>query len=1099
MSENPLDRALMEFPDGTFLGEGVRRLFLATGGTAEGDLLGFVQALAEGAAFPADERLELANEKLKGGAEEPFRFATDGEGKVELAASSSARLVLDPGTERIRELLGFDEESAPFDRIGLDPGNPFLFLALVWSYGASVGAEGSVGLGARGAVTFDWSGQGSRLLAVVHKYGRQTKLSNALADTGRGFRLPKRVERPGDLPARTWLVSEVDGSLELGLGVTYGYDFNSLREVDALGLQGDIGLRIKLALEADLGFSAAGKHLLVVSRETADDRLRVRLFKARNRTWNFALDASATVHGELGGDLAKEDTAGLLAAALNLHSRQVLDDVFSWAAGDESLDDLFGAKAREKAKEFLHQVTGVDVDEIDAKIAEIRAELEAVREKWNGLDARIAAEIWGAVEDGKVGEIRELLEGIAEALDPGPGDGAGAGDGEDGLVTRIRQELTKAGFFTSPAGRWLQLAAEERLVGLLAQPEKLREKLSAATEKTLEILDGAEGEIEGALTRLREGIEATFGLDRLEEALDRAIEATDPGERKLDSWLAERIGAVLDDLDQSEELEKLKETIDGFHTRAGKLLAATREALQRKYEASFALAYEKATTKTALIDAELDFAEDADGSVSELLRELLDGRFARLLTRSHRGVTLHAGVLTHEVRRERSLELEWPGGFRNVTHLNQALGKLTAVDDGGRVLIFEGIGVDEVEMMRRKVAQQSRLSVTVALPRSFEGVRIHRQPELVGAYRFEQKAAGVRRARLASQLEPYVERHLGHHFGNGSEDTPSDLESWLSAVDAGLHGLDAAGAANLGHGNIGNVWLSFEAGVSRKVGEAWLRAPEDGDPRYAEMSLRIQALFKELVTLLYFNEDLKRYGSPVGDVVLAWSILEPINRFQRPAVGSAAQTITPVEFEKVRRDLHWGVEDRENIRALLARPFAAAEVGRRTQQIRQMLRQADLSDDRFTNAQVVFGRLAATWDSSGHLRSLMRSLLVSEKSLVLAAAKAGLAMAEVRTLLEQEPGDRRALEKAVAATGAFAGALAKAFNVEVRTVVTPHSLRAFGTLIMSEAAEALAGTTFDGRSPKLLRLAVLDPEVDFDSFEGPPAADQVLVEQTLVG
>ena len=61
------------------------------------------------------------------------------------------------------------------------------------------------------------------------------------------------------LPA-TWILSEVDGSFALQLGVQAGYDFSWLREIPGGALQGDIGLRVQMGASAAFGFEVSGKY-----------------------------------------------------------------------------------------------------------------------------------------------------------------------------------------------------------------------------------------------------------------------------------------------------------------------------------------------------------------------------------------------------------------------------------------------------------------------------------------------------------------------------------------------------------------------------------------------------------------------------------------------------------------------------------------------------------------------------------------------------------------------------------------------------------------------------------------------------------------------
>lgn len=92
----------------------------------------------------------------------------------------------------------------------------------------------------------------------------------AVQDLADSWILPTHVGPIEHLDPGTWLVAEVNGSVAANIGVQYGLDFNWVRDVEQLGLSGDIGLRLQLGLEASLGFSARGKYAVVLGRESSD-------------------------------------------------------------------------------------------------------------------------------------------------------------------------------------------------------------------------------------------------------------------------------------------------------------------------------------------------------------------------------------------------------------------------------------------------------------------------------------------------------------------------------------------------------------------------------------------------------------------------------------------------------------------------------------------------------------------------------------------------------------------------------------------------------------------------------------------------------------
>src|SRR6201999_3796179 len=128
---------------------------------------------------------------------------------------------------------------------------------------------------------------------IIRRIPKNTSARTAITDLVNSWRLPSQVSAPNELEPGTWLIAEVDGSLALNLGAQFGYDYNWIRQAQLGGLSGDIGLRLQLAVAATFGFQASGKFAVVLSRESADERVRLRLFKQRVKGWNFAFNAGA--------------------------------------------------------------------------------------------------------------------------------------------------------------------------------------------------------------------------------------------------------------------------------------------------------------------------------------------------------------------------------------------------------------------------------------------------------------------------------------------------------------------------------------------------------------------------------------------------------------------------------------------------------------------------------------------------------------------------------------------------------------------------------------------------------------------------------------
>ena len=121
-----------------------------------------------------------------------------------------------------------------------------------------------------------------------------------MTDTVKSWKLPRHVLRADTLQPATWVVAEASGSLAANIGAKLGYNFNFVREVQAFGLSGDVGLKIDAAATATFGFEVAGRYLVVMGRESGvatDQTLRLRLFKLSSSDMTFGLNLKVGVTG----------------------------------------------------------------------------------------------------------------------------------------------------------------------------------------------------------------------------------------------------------------------------------------------------------------------------------------------------------------------------------------------------------------------------------------------------------------------------------------------------------------------------------------------------------------------------------------------------------------------------------------------------------------------------------------------------------------------------------------------------------------------------------------------------------------------------------
>src|SRR5262249_10809086 len=137
-----------------------------------------------------------------------------------------------------------------------------------------------------------------------------------------------------------------------------------------------------------------------------------------------------------------------------------------------------------------------------------------------------------------------------------------------------------------------------------------------------------------------------------------------------------------------------------------------RQALNNRYDFEFATAYSKNTTSTALLDVNFDLRE-VEGPATAMFHSVVaDGNLDDLLVKSVEGVTLKLATLSHEIKRTNSVQVRMPVFTFDSQHVNDSLAKITAEEDGGRVLVYELASDDTVTVKNR---YRSDLSVLASL------------------------------------------------------------------------------------------------------------------------------------------------------------------------------------------------------------------------------------------------------------------------------------------------------------------------------------------------------------------------------------------------
>jgi hypothetical protein len=885
---------------------------------------------------------------------------------------------------------------------GTPPLDDELLLALRWSYQISASAQGSMALGTAGNATFGFDGQTAGLFAVCRRIPAATGSRDAVEGLLGDWRLPRQVRSADDLAPGTWLVTEVDGSLAVSLGARLGYDFSWVRGVELGQLTGDVGLKIALGVAATVGLDVSGRYALVVGRESTDPagrRLRVRLFKLAKRGWSFGFDLGA----EVTPSTPQPSLDQLVQAVFGVQAAQLLSDLDRLSDPQTSLTELLAGKAEGYVKELLGEVTGLDVD---TELAKANAQLEDVLARWNDLDHRVATEIWDRLEDvAAVREIRDLAQRIVAAPD---------------LETLIAGELVKTGFFTTAGAAWLEALAPQGLLELVDQATAVENRVKQAAQKTLAVLD--ESTVESEVTKLKGFLAQRFGLNKVISALDKAIAATDPG--ALDAWLQQKLETFFDEtLDKADpglrqKLQDIQTAISTVRTKAGDIWSKTLQALNKTYSAKLSYTYQSSTSRQALFDVELDFAADA-AAAGQVLGALLAGRFDTVLLSDSPAVTLHGGTLSFGLSRQGSVDITLPAFKKDLTSLTTAWGKVTAIEDDGRVLLYESEGDSQVDVATARARRTSRLSIAANLPVAARGgLRVHQPGSLRFSYSLDEAVSKLTPDQFLDQYRGYAALYFADQFPTDTGGpTSGAFAAWVRELD------DATDADGWGSGMLGNTLASLQLALSAEVGAAWLAGvATGGDAAMRQMSLAIQRSLRKLVPFYWF-QDPSRYGDQPSEPLLVYAAAPPFNAF---TIGSGG-----VVKPKAKGDVYWDPMNPDQLDAMAFGSATTQELTASCLRISQVLEHLPGLGGlaaQYGNAAVRVRAIQQTVRPGATLRQNLFNLFEMEALVIHAAERAGNQLAAFQQTAGTDP------EAAVEALTRVSADLAEAFNKKLWTV-----------------------------------------------------------------
>jgi hypothetical protein len=913
------------------------------------------------------------------------------------------------------------------------------YVLMDWGY--SVAGSGSVShpIGVLGSVSFGVDAKRDALFAILHRFGKDDRAHIALDDTFASWRLPRHVKFDnGDvnLKPATWLIAEADGSLALTVAASLGWNVNFAKDATLLGVTQDLSVKIDASLKATFGFNVAGKYLVVVARESDKPVVRLQLWKQSSKGFSFGFNVSVGVQGA--DPQLPTNLDDFIKTTLGVHGLQVVNDVRDWAENTTDLGQRIAGLANQAALDLLTQATGIDAGKEFDKAKQ--TVLDALK-TWDDLPEKLPPMLWKLLPPAASADLATLQTFLGKLKDPTAG------------ADELAKALQKATFGDSPEGQFLEAVADK---GLLA----LADQFGVVSTRAGQVLDLLNG---GVIAKLQAIINQKLNLDQIRKAV------TDSDFANIDQWLQNRLGNFLDRTLKLDDLKDFQNAIKTLDSKAAGYYKTGVQALTKKYSVEFAATYQSTTTDTALVDVDFDLS---NAEASALFADVATtSTLNALLTKPTNGVTLHQATLTHEIKRQSTVDLNLPLFNFHGSSVNDAMVTLTSEDQGGRVLLYQVSGKD-VETAANRASSQlavlASLDVVGGQPQLDSGATI--------SYEMRQVKADMRPVDLESRTTAFIHDYLSGLFSGGD----ASIRSFYADID---NGLSAAIGNQTNH--LGDMAVSMQLSLSAAVLGGWFvrRDPNRLKADQMQLSRRLQLAFQDHLPALYF-QDLDQYAlNESVAALLVWSSL--------PVSTSVDFDGTSLKFN-TDRDVFWNWPDVDTRRAIARDSHTFARLAGRLAGIQTQLREAGHSNaDDFDPSKAnrfVEQALNAVGDE------FFRSLLISENALVTGAADALAAVSIALGSAQSASGTT------IAALAKFAGALTKTFNDEVQTIYSGVSGRTIGPMLLVESSAALGSL---GATPHaMLTLLNLKPGHAFDlgsyvDGKNPPQSDVALV-QTLV-
>ncbi len=971
------------------------------------------------------------------GEQKKFEFKGNKEISIDGSLEGFLRIGVFGSTDEIlKDLIGNDKLNLDLDQITGE--HAYVLFSLGYKIEAEVQGKWVLGYGSLNAGI---SGGKAQRMAVLKKVKREDGIRDVIRDTISQLRSPKQIDASSDLDPGTHLVVQSRGSFNGSFGAQVGYDFNWIYESETPGLTGTVGLQAKLGAQLGVGFSVAGQYALALSRENTADELRLRMYKQRKNGWSFALSLAASLKADL-DDYNETSLDDLIKATIGIHYSQIIEDL---AKIRELTDpEKLTEKLNGLTDKLLRAIT--DSTNIDESYEVVRKKLIKLLDKWEAVGEDPGATLWKLLDEKVANSVDIDLDGLKQKFEKI------ANASQKDVQDFLEQQLGEVGYQNTAFGKLLNsILPQEDIISALVEIDQF-ERLQDRSKSLVSLLN-----LEDKVEKFHETISDLLNLEKIQEA----VKQNDFD--KLGDWLKGKLEDLI--MNEAGELvmEKLKEIdnfIDNLREKSEEIIEKTKKALQKEYGFSLAYNYQKEKEKSALIDAFFAFGKP---NVPEVFKQTLDGNLDKLLTEPIEGVRLKQGILSHGIKKQRTISLTLPFIKRDFTNINNSIatGKFIEEQDG-RLIMYEFEAEDTIR--RSKRLSQLALEGFYRGKKSSDG--FEQSDESISlSYSFKLAKKRFKTKHLEQVIEPFIRRYLSSVFDNNAVTAKKSTDDWIQDMDDQIDAIN-----NNGRRNFGRTMLNLELRIPSAIGSAWFKAPDDpNDSEYVDISNAIQQRLREVVPLYFLeNEDAFSKSSLQDELytVLTYKSL-PI--------------VTDFKFKNGQLKRHWNYKaelvnklKKNHTKETLARSLGEIKSRLFHDPDPEIQKLADKFDTLTTGQRDDILNQASTQGSL--VNSKIRRLLSIENDIIKSVISAGTRLAKFLDDADESP------EAAIQGLQQFGSIVTHAFNKNsgIKIIASRRDYtRYLGPELFIAVAQAL-DPTLEVNTQGTLELLVLKNSSDFE-------------------